>query len=261
MTKLNSLLLSAALSSGALACSVDNNNLEDTVQDVVGSTTSVDYQLNPCESLPNEVDMLSCELNENGYNVSNKDVIDLVRTIYFEADPTMGQHEYDTIAWSIRNQYDTAKVWETMDDSYPKGNTIEEILDQGAYYGNRGNQRYFDNHERSFKIHDMDEERTNKSLWSVYRAFMSDRSEDPTHGAQVYKHNDKTDQVWHNAQFGYLENSVDTAYDDVRCRTEHVGKITGVEHTENGEVPVTSSHTFYQVTCNVDGEYQPLLMD
>ena len=209
----------------------------------------------PCQDL-SRVDQLTCDLNEAGYDVNSDTVQNLVKTLYFEADPTMGQHEYDSIATSIRNQYDTARVWETMDDKYPKGNTIEQILDKGAYYGNRGNRPYFV-HGDDFKVLNMNQDRVDMAVDAVYRTFMVDESE-LMHNAQLYKHNGKSSKVWHNAHFGNLENGDKP---DIHCRTEHVGKIAGIEYTDTGEHTVESSHTFYEITCdlNRDGTYTPLL--
>ena len=201
----------------------------------------------PCQDL-SRVDQLTCDLNEAGYDVNSDTVQNLVKTLYFEADPTMGQHEYDSIATSIRNQYDTAPVWETMDDHYPKGSTIDEILEKGAYYGNRGNQQYFQ-HTDDFKVLDMQQDRVDMAVDAVYRTFMVDRSE-LLHSAQVYKHNDKSSQVWHNREFGYMQNGDER---DIHCRTEHVGKIAGVEYKDTGDETVESSHTFYEITCDMNG--------
>lgn len=236
---------SSALYDASTRAQQQFDNVVEYVQDVV----------EPCQ-MENQVDLLTCELNENGYNVNRDTVQDLVKTLYFEADPTMGQHEYDSIATSMRNQYDTARVWETMDDRYPKGNTIEQILDKGAYYGNRGNKEYFV-HGDDFRVLDMSQARTDMAVDAVYRTFTVDESE-LMHNAQVYKHNGKSGQVWHEQPFGYMQNGDKR---DIACRTEHVGKIAGVDHADTGVQDVTTSHTFYEITCdmNGDGTYTPLL--
>ena len=97
--------VAALIASSAAYVSQMDSPAEPPAEPPAEKVVETDSYTDPCP-YTSEVEHLTCELNENGYNVSEDDVVKLVRTIYFEGHWDGGQHEYDTVAWSMRNQLD-----------------------------------------------------------------------------------------------------------------------------------------------------------
>lgn len=251
--------VAALIASSAAYVSQMDSPAEPPAEKVVETDSYTD----PCP-YTSEVEHLTCELNENGYNVSEDDVVKLVRTIYFEGHWDGGQHEYDTVAWSMRNQLDLGQYIrdEGLDTSYIKGDTLPELLVKGQYdaISMPQNQRYFNAPTDQFKAGDMTQSRVDKAVWAVYRAFTTDASE-RLHTAPVYNNADLTSQDWQNQEFLWLDMANSDTGDDKKCLLRSIGHVPGVEYTNTGEHSVESSHTFYTPVCDMDGDgtYTPLL--
>lgn len=212
-----------------------------------------------CNQEPYTLDHVHCIINEAGYDISKEDTIKLVRVVTKENIHNENMEGIESVVWSIRNQVETAKVWERYDGpktgGYPKGNNLSSVMARGQYDA-------IDAFPWAFQTYDVDmqdpfmvtsgryklnADELDKVKRAIVTVFSSPLEKDITCGAALYKNNAVSTQTWHRNPrftFGYMQNYRGK---DVECWHEYIGK-RGRDMGRYGQ------HSFYRVDCDLDNQ-------
>lgn len=216
----------------------------------------MDCDTNECAQESYSLDHVHCVINEAGYDISKEDTIKLVRIVTKENIPSETMEGIESVVWSIRNQVETARVWEQYDGpetgGYIKGNTLSAVMERGQYDAVDAFpwafRSYDVNADNPFmvgtapnRLHQAELDKVTRAIVNVFSAPLE---EDITCGAAVYKNSAVSSQRWHRNTghlFGYMQNYNGR---DVACWHEYIGK-------RGRDMGVHGQHSFYRIDCDL----------